>query len=152
MLRAISEARGAGFTSRRAGGWVSEEIKPEQVIGETAGALAEALADKSGALEPARQVFTYIAESIHYSLYPRLVERALGAAAKIEASGLPRRAIPAVRGRLLRALLQGAAEEDEPDLQELWENLLANALTDGGREVPVELQADTTVRSSWISD
>lgn len=36
-----------------------------------------------------------------------------------------------VKGKFLKPLLEGAAMEDEPELQELWANLLASAAVDG---------------------
>ena len=51
---------------------------------------------------------------LHYRYYPKVVERALGAAEKIRRSGLPPRAYGAVPDTLLRAILVGAAEEEDP--------------------------------------
>lgn len=106
-----------------------------KLAAETSGAVVKALAEESGVLEPAREYSEYIKSIIHYRHYPRLVARAIGAAKKIEESGLPRRAFTEVPDPLLRAILVSAAEEDEPTMQERWENLLANALTDDSADV-----------------
>lgn len=54
----------------------------------------------------------------------RLIEIATDS---IHSSGLD---LAAVNDRLLSDILQGGSSEHDPDLQELWANLLANALTD----------------------
>jgi hypothetical protein len=95
----------------------------------------KALAEESGALEPVKEYGEYIARSFHYRHYPKLVARAQSAAEKIRQSGLPRRAFEEIPDPLLRAILVNGAEEDDPSMQERWENLLANAATVGDAEV-----------------
>ncbi len=114
-----------------------------ELFAKTSGDVVAALADESGALAVPREFAEYAAARIHYRHYPKLIERAMAAAEKIRASGLPRRAYSALDDPLLTAILESAAEEEVPSLQALWENLLANALTEGGdvrREYPRILQ------------
>ena len=106
-----------------------------ELAAKAAGEIVGALAEESGALEPVREYATYIAAGIYYRHYPKLVDRALGAAEKIRRSGLPRRAFSEIPDPLLRAILEHGAEEDEPTMQERWESLLANALTEGSTEI-----------------
>jgi hypothetical protein len=111
----------------------SEEI---ELAAKTSGAVVAALADESGSLAVPREYANYFAKKISYRHYPKLVERAMVAAEKISASGLPRRAFSALDEPLLTAILEGMAEEtDEPILRESWENLLANELTEGSAGV-----------------
>jgi hypothetical protein len=111
---------------------MSEEV---ELAAEATGAVVKALADASGAVEPVREFSEYIASAVHYRYFPKLVDRAIRAAEKIEASGLPRRAFSEVRDPLLKAILEAGAMEDDPTLQGCWENLLANALVDGPAQV-----------------
>ena len=112
---------------------MSEEI---ELIAKTSGEVVGALAEESGALALPREYATYFATRVHLRHYPKLIERAMSAAEKINASGLPRRAFPALDEPLLTAILEGMAEETEAsDLRDLWENLLANELTEGSAEV-----------------
>ena len=106
---------------------MGEEI---ELAAKTTGEVVAALADQSGALAVPREYAEYAVSRIHYRHYPKLVQRAIGAAEKIKASGLPRHAYSALNDPLLTAILEGAAEEEEPSLQEIWENLIANALTE----------------------
>lgn len=59
----------------------------------------------------------------------------MAAAAKIKESGLPERAYSEIGDPLLCAILQASAIESDGDLQVVWENLLANAMTDGSASV-----------------
>ncbi len=106
-----------------------------ELFAKTAGEVVGALADESGVFKPTQQFGEMVAMRLHYRYYPKVVERALGAAEKIRRSGLPPRAYGAVPDTLLRAILVGAAEEEDPSMQERWENLLANALTDESTDV-----------------
>lgn len=106
-----------------------------ELFAKTSGEVVAALADESGALAVPRGYAEYATARIHYRHYPKLIERAMAAAEKIRASGLPRRAYSALEDPLLTAILESAAEEEEPSLQTLWENLLANALTEGSGDV-----------------
>jgi hypothetical protein len=111
---------------------VSEEI---ELIAKTSGEVVGALAEESGALALPREYATYFATRVHLRHYPKLIERAMATAEKINASGLPRRAFSALDEPLVTAILEDMAEETEPALQDLWENLLANELTEGSAEV-----------------
>ncbi|MFZ2051692.1 MAG: hypothetical protein WAU69_12280 [Solirubrobacteraceae bacterium] len=63
---------------------------------------------------------------IRYRRAPHQAKLLMRAAEKIKASGLPP---SAVEDRLLRAVLEDGAMEDNKDMQERWANLLANAST-----------------------
>jgi hypothetical protein len=60
------------------------------------------------------------------------------AAEKVRATGIPPHA---VADKQLRAILEGAAVEDEPSMQERWENLLAHAVTDADGAIPPSFPA-----------
>jgi hypothetical protein len=111
---------------------VSEDI---ELAAKTTGAVVEALAEKSGALEPAREYAAYVTSRVYYRHLPKLVERAIATAEKIERSGLPRRAYSSIPDLLLRGILEAAAGEENEGMQKRWENLLANALTENSAEV-----------------
>lgn len=106
-----------------------------ELFAKTTGEVVKALPEQSGSLEPVRAFAEYLASSVHYRFYPRVAERAMRAAEKIRASGLPRRAFDEVPDPLLRAILMPGAEKDEPTMRERWENLLANALTIDSAEI-----------------
>jgi Abortive infection alpha len=76
----------------------------------------------------------YIAARIHLRHYPALIERAMTVAEKLKALGLPHRAFEALDEPLLTAILEGMAEETDPALTEVWENLLANSLVEASSE------------------
>lgn len=107
---------------------MSEEI---DLAAKTTGEVVAALADESGALAVPREYANYIAARIHMRHLPALAERAMAVAEKIRASGLPRRAFAALDEPLVTSILEGLAEETDPNIQEMWENLLASVLTDG---------------------
>jgi hypothetical protein len=112
---------------------MSEEI---ELAAKTSAEVVTALAEKSGALAVPQEYASYIAARIHLRHYPALIKAAMVAAETIRASGLPRRAFSALDEPLLTKILEGMAEETNPDLQDAWENLLANALTDSDANVP----------------
>lgn len=109
-----------------------EEI---ELAAKTSGEVVAALADQSGALALPREYTEYIAARIHYRHYPKLIERAMAAAEKIRESSLPVRAYSALNDPLLTAILEGGAEEEDPSMQTLWENLLAKAVTENSDEI-----------------
>lgn len=111
------------------------EIEPIKEAGEAAAALTEVFIDKSGAGLVPKTYFNYVAARVHYRHYPKLIERAMSAATKIKASGLPAHAYSTLDDPLLTAILESAAEEEDPDLQRVWENLLANTVTEESAEV-----------------
>jgi hypothetical protein len=113
---------------------MGEEI---ELAAKATGAVVEALAEKSGALEPARAYAEAITSGIHYHFYPRVVKQAMAAAEKIKRSGLPRRAYAAIPDRLLKAILEDGSVEDNESMQDRWANLLANVLTEDSAEVRV---------------
>ncbi len=106
-----------------------------ELAAKTSGEVIAALAEKSGALAVPQEYASYIAARIHLRHYPTLIERAMTVAVKLQAMGLPRRAFSALDEPLLTAILEGMAEETNPDLQEAWENLLANTLAEGSADV-----------------
>jgi Abortive infection alpha len=111
---------------------VGEEV---ELATKTAGEVVAALAETSGVTLVPKEYASYIAARVHYRHYPKLVERALRTAEKIKAAGLPAHAYSALDDPLLTAILEGVAEEEEGSLQQVWENLLANVLTDSSAEV-----------------
>jgi hypothetical protein len=111
---------------------VGEEI---ELAAKTAGEMVAALAEASGALGPPQQFWAAIASGIHYRFQPRVARQAMAAADKIRSSGLSTKAYSAFSDPLLRAILEGAAMEDDASMQERWACLLANALTDGSARV-----------------
>jgi hypothetical protein len=106
-----------------------------ELVAKTSGEVVAALADTSGALALPREYATYVASLVHLRHYPRLVERAMSTAEKIRTSGLPAAAYDALDEPLLTAILKATAEERDPAMQTLWENLLANALTEESTQV-----------------
>ena len=114
---------------------MSDEDKAIELVAKTTGEVVAALTEQSGALAVPNEYANFIAARIHLRHYPRLIESAMKAAKKIEETGLPRRAFSAIDEPLLTAILEGTAEETDPNLQEAWENLLANGLTEGSAEV-----------------
>jgi hypothetical protein len=111
---------------------MSEEV---ELAAKTSGAIVSALAQESGVLGPIKQFADYVSQRIGLYLAPKLAERAQAAAKKVEESGLPRRAFGEFELPLLTAILEGMAEETNPDLHDAWENLLANALTNSDANV-----------------
>jgi hypothetical protein len=111
---------------------MGEEI---ELAAKSAGAVVGALAEDANALGPVREYATYVESRLHLRHLPKLVERAMAVAEKISESGLPRRAFEALDEPLVTAILEGMAEETDPDLVQSWENLLANAAVEGGAEV-----------------
>jgi hypothetical protein len=110
----------------------SEEI---ELVAESIGAVVGALADDANAFGPVREYTTCVQARIHLRHLHKLAERATATAAKIKASGLPRRAWDTLDEPLVTAILEGLAEETDPDLAEQGENLLANTLTDNSTNV-----------------
>jgi hypothetical protein len=111
---------------------VSEQV---ELAAETAGAVVGALVEETGVAGPAREYADYVKARVGMRYAPKLAERAMATAEKIKQSGLPYCAYGEIREPLVRRILEGAAEEDDPDLRQRWENLLANAVTSGSAEV-----------------
>ena len=100
-----------------------------KAIGESVGVLAE----QSGALGPVKELSDWIKSFIHFRRQPSLAKQMMRAADKVRATGIPPHAVD---DKHLRAILEAASLEDEPTMQERWENLLANALTADEDAVP----------------
>jgi hypothetical protein len=111
---------------------VGEEI---ELAAKTAEEVVAALADESGALAVPKEYATFIAARIHLRHRQALVVRAMAVVEKIRKLGLPRRAFAELDEPLLTAILEGMAEETDPDLQEVWENLLTAVLTEHSAQV-----------------
>jgi hypothetical protein len=130
-----------------------DELEPIKEAGEVVVALAE----QSGALAVPASYGHYLARRIDQRHWPALVKGAMAAAEKINELGLPRRAFDAIDEPLLGAVLQGMAEEADPDLAEAWQNLLANTLVEGSirvrRDFPEKLRqldpADARILQEW---
>jgi len=86
----------------------------------------QAFAEATGALGPVRELAAWATDLIRYRRAPYQAKLLMRAAEKIKASGLPP---SAVEDRLLRAVLEDGAMEDDEGMQERWANLLANAST-----------------------
>ncbi len=106
-----------------------------KLLAETTGAVVSAIAEQSGVLAPIRAVADYVTRRVGVALAPRLAARAQVAAEKIAASGFPLCAAEELSSPLIASLLEGMALEDDPELQRVWENLLANAATEGSADV-----------------
>ena len=81
------------------------------------------LAKTTGADNIAREVTGSIADGLYYRRQVKAAERIMRAVEKIKATGLPAHA---VTDRTLRAVIEAAGDEEDPGLQEMWSNLLAN--------------------------
>ena len=77
-----------------------------------------------GRSEPVNELVAWLADLIHYRRAADKARLLMNAAEKIAATGLPIRAID---DRLLRAVMEDGALEDDRSMQARWENLLANA-------------------------
>jgi hypothetical protein len=84
----------------------------------------QAFAEATGALGPVRELAAWATDLIRYRRAPYQAKLLMRATEKIKASGLPS---SAVEDKLLRALLEDGAMEDDEGMQERWANLLANA-------------------------
>jgi len=92
----------------------------------------DVLVERSGLLGPVKELSDWVTSFIHYRRQPALARVVTQAAEKIQQAGLP---VAAVSDRLLRELLEGGSIEDDEAMQELWANLLANAMTEGSPTV-----------------
>jgi hypothetical protein len=100
----------------------AEELEP----------AVEAFADATGLLAPVREIALWATDLIRYRRAPHQARLLMSAAEKVKQSGLPP---TAVADKLLRAALEDGAMEDDPDMQDRWSNLLANAATDDSASV-----------------
>jgi hypothetical protein len=113
---------------------MGEEI---ELAAKTTGEVVTALTEASGVLGPPQEFWGAITSGIHYHFYPRVIKQAQAAAEKIRNSELPQRAYSEIPDKLLRAILEQGAVEDDPDTQDRWANLLANALTSDSADVRI---------------
>jgi hypothetical protein len=74
-----------------------------KTAGEIASQVAEVLVDKSGVLEPLRELVRLTLATADALVYPRLIRLCQNAAARIEESGLPRQAVGTLPPRLRRS-------------------------------------------------
>jgi hypothetical protein len=93
--------------------------------------IAAKLTEASGALAIPQEFFHGAAARYRLGNTARLAERAMEVAERIRASGFPERAAEELDEPLVAAILEAMAEETDPELQDSWENLLANALVEG---------------------
>lgn len=77
-----------------------------------------------GRTGPISELVDWLTDLIHYRRAPHKAKLLMDAAEKIAATGLPTRA---VEDRLLRAVMEEGALEDDSSMQARWANLLANA-------------------------
>ena len=94
----------------------------------------EALAEATGALGPVRESTGWITDLIRYKRLPHQAKLMMKAAEKIKATGIPAHA---VSDKVLRAILEEGPMEDDDNMQERWENLLANAFVGEERSVRI---------------
>jgi len=90
----------------------------------------QAFVEATGLLGPVREFAAWATDLIRYRRAPHQAKLLLRAAEKIKQSGLPPQA---VEDRLLRAVLEDGAMEDDADMQERWASLLAKAGTSSAR-------------------
>jgi Abortive infection alpha len=109
---------------------MSEEI---ELVAKSTGAVAAALVESLGLDRPGKALGSWLDAWLH----PRYVEYAaaqtMRAVEKIRAAGLP---VAAVSDRQFKEILEGGALESDEQMREIWDNLLANAMTgvpDAGR-------------------
>jgi hypothetical protein len=102
---------------------VSDELVPVVKAIEELEPAVEAFAEATGLLGPVRELTAWATDLIRYRRAPHQAKLLIRAAEKIKASGLPS---SAVSDRLLRAVLEDGAMEDDEAMQERWANLLAN--------------------------
>lgn len=97
-------------------------------------AVAE-LAQASGILIPVQELAGILADTIRYRWrVPHACRLIANAAEKVRATGLPPRGVP---DKLLSAVLENGAVEDDESMQDRWANLLAYQATFG--DVPPAL-------------
>jgi hypothetical protein len=101
---------------------VSDAIKTAEELEPAVQAFAEA----TGLLTPIQELALWATDLIRYRRAPHQAKLLTRAAEKVRATGLPP---SAVSDKLLRAALEDGAMEDDPEMQERWINLLANAGT-----------------------
>lgn len=108
---------------------MSDLLPPAKAIEELEPAV-QAFAEATGAFGPVREFTAWATDLIRYRRAPHQAKLLMRAAEKIKASGLPP---SAVEDKLLRAVLEDGAVEDDEGMQERWANLLANASTNRAR-------------------
>jgi hypothetical protein len=105
---------------------LTDDLLPAIKAAEELEPAVQAFAEAAGLFGPVREFALWATDLIRYRRAPHQAKLLMRAAEKIKASGLPP---SAVEDRLLRAVLEDGAMEDDEDMQERWANLLANAST-----------------------
>lgn len=113
---------------------VSEELVQAAKAAAELEPAVEALAEATGALGPVRESTGWITDLIRYKRLPHQAKLMMKAAEKIKATGIPAHA---VSDKVLRAILEEGPMEDDENMQERWENLLANAFVGEERSVRI---------------
>jgi hypothetical protein len=103
---------------------LTDDLLPAIKAAEELEPAVQAFAEAAGLFGPVREFALRATDLIRYRRAPHQAKLLMRAAEKIKASGLPP---SAVEDRLLRAVLEDGAMEDDEDMQERWANLLANA-------------------------
>jgi hypothetical protein len=105
---------------------LTDDLLPAIKAAEELEPALQAFAEATGLLGPVRELALWATDLIRYRRAPYQARLLMRAAEKIKASRLPP---SAVEDKLLRAVLEDGAMEDDEDMQERWANLLANAGT-----------------------
>lgn len=102
---------------------MSDEI---ELVSKSVGAAVGALAEASGVTDSTQELTGFINSFLRPRREIYAAKQLIAAAEKIKRSGLP---VAAIKDRQLKDLVEGGSLEDDPDMQERWANLLANAAT-----------------------
>lgn len=86
----------------------------------------EAFGEATGALEPIREMTSWLADIVRYRRLPHQARLLQRAAEKIKASGILAHAVP---DKTLRAILEDGPLDDDESMQDRWANLLFKAAT-----------------------
>lgn len=111
---------------------MSDDLVQTAKAAKEVGTAVQVFDEATGILGPAREVAAWVTDHIRYRRAPNQARLLVKAAEKIKESGLP---AEAVEDKLLRAVMEDGPMEDDPDMQERWANLLANAATNSSRRV-----------------
>jgi hypothetical protein len=104
-----------------------ETMDSEIIIAKAVADLAPEVrefAESVGLLGPAREIIGGWTDRLQIRREERRLRALTAAASRVRPLGVP---ISAVKDRFLAEILDGAADEDDPELHGLWSNLLANA-------------------------
>ncbi len=130
---------------------MNDDLLPVAKAVEELEPAVQALADATGLFGPVRELAMWATDLIRYQRVPFQAKLLMRAAKKVEDSGCP----PCgVEDKLLRAVLEDGAMEDDASMQERWANLLANAITSGTAEVrrafPGILSEIEPAEATWL--